>query len=581
MLKIVSFPISSIYHDCKSRSGSELSTDSDRVSFSEMHLLIPGDLQASFHDALAAMGSSKIKTLFEKNLSSVLQDPELPSFIKALLVDKMSAMARILGNMASQSPATLLMANGQRDSHFPAYQHASSRLKADLIRHKDPAGVTFSGRSLKLFSWCQAELTETAHPLVGFLLDKLTTSEIKTDVEARFKRLADISNLLILQIACGDDISDNIQDEVLVPFFVNIPLSDDIRREKGLPSRVESLAFVAHHRDGIFLAYYDAAVTIWDDAIVQLTTLFGDTWDDIAPEFLKLHEKVMGSLTYSILMNITPHDPSIVLANIMDNLAPNMMVESFRFLEKSLVMQIATEHHMPLPDTAAIAVCDTLVQRSQKSASLANSTATASREMRENDISNPIPFELNKAYMTLLAERGTTFVDTFEKFLKENGYNNHFFSHYYDLDEGVVPPDFNCLSLLMLRKSAVAQILVNLSLLNMDIAPEDYVLDHLATTALTQIAESKNEQNKVYGRALAKYKKHIGLIDKFFESLLKETNVETHLFEIWKQDIDEMRTRAGSIQEPTLKKHAETYVTSWEDFLCMYLLFKRAYDGTI
>ena len=572
-------------HEGDGSSSSEESTGSRRSSFSHQEEPHGADmspnLQLRFEFNLRAIAHPKIKSTFEHNLPVVLQDPGLPRFIKALLVEKMSAMARILGDMALQSPSKLLLKNDQETSHFPAYQEASRRLKADLIMHKDAAGVTFSGRSLKLFSWCQAELTETAHPLVGFLMDALTTLEIKKDAEERFKRLADISNLLVLQITCGDDISDNIQDEVLVPFFVNIPLSDEIRASKGLPSRAESLAFVGQHRDGIFSAYYETAVAIWDDAIVQLTTLFGDTWEAIAPEFLKLHDKAMGSLTYSILMNITPHDPSIVLANIMDNLAPNMMVECFRFLEKSLVMQIATEQRIALPDPEAIAVCDALVHLSQRSASLANSTATASREMRENDISNPIPFELNKAFTTLLLERDATFVDSFEKFLRENGYTNHFFSHYYDLDEAGVPADFNCLSLLMLRKFAVTQILVNLSLLSMEISPEDYVMDHLATTALKQIAESKNEQNKVYGRALSKYKKHIGLIDRFFEGILKETNVETHLFDIWKQDIDEMRTRAVSIQEPTLKKHAETYVTSWEDFLCMYLLFKRAYDGTI
>jgi hypothetical protein len=560
-------------------SASEESTDSRRVSFSHQAEPHGADMSPSlelhYERNLGAMAPSKIKSTFEKNLPMVLQDPGLPRFIKALLVEKMSAMARILGDMALQSPSELLMRSDREGSHFDQYAEVSTRLKAALIMHKDPAGVTFSGRSLKLFSWCQAELKETRHPLVNVLLARLS-EETRKEAEVKFDRLADISNLLVLQITCGDDIADNIQDEELVPIFVSIPLSDKAREAQGSMCRAAALAFVIEHRGGIFAPYYETAVTIWDDATSQLRGLFGAHWDTIEPDFLQLHEKAMHSLTYSILMNIDPLDPAINLGSILDNLAPNMMIECFRFLEKALTLQIAASESISLPESD-FAICDGIVVQSQKSASLANSTATASREMRESDISNPIPFELNGAYMDSLGDR--PFAPIFEAFLKANGYDNHFFSHYYA--SGKPPEDFNCLSLLMLRKMAISQIVVNLNTLTFAPSPEDYALDHLADKALERISKSHNRQNALIGETLSKFKQHVLLIDSFFESILKETNVETHLFEIWKQGIDEMRTKAVSIQEPTLKKHAETYVTSWEDFLCMYLLFKRAYDGTI
>jgi hypothetical protein len=568
-------------------SASDESTGSRRSSFSHQEELFGADmspdLQSCFEFNLRAISHPKIKSTFEHNLPVVLQDPGLPTFIKALLVEKMSAMERILGKMALQSPSQLLMRSDQKGSHFDHYAEVSTRLKAALIMHKDPAGVTFSGRSLKLFSWCQAELTETAHPLVGFLMDALTTSESKSAVEERFKRLADISNLLILQIACGDDISDNIQDEVLVPCFVNIPLSDEIRASKGLPSRADSLAFVAHHRDGIFSAYYETAVAIWDDAIVQLRDLFGREWTPIESGFLTLHEKVMQSLTYSIFMNIRPHDETITDESILENLAPNMMVECFRFLEKSLVMQIADERGLSLPGASDIAICDAIVYQSQKSASLANSTATAAREMRENDISNAIPFSLNESYMGSLKEDGLELGDVFEKFLKKNGYRNHFFAQ-YEYDDDTAPTGFDCLDLQILRKLAMRRVMETLGALEsrgLTIDSENYFLAALAQKTLVQISESKNELHYRDAKTLKKLTTHIQLIDLFFDNRLAETKVEETLFQKWAKDISGMRESVAGIESETLSGHAQTYVTSWEDFLCMYLLFKRAYDGTI
>jgi len=567
-----------------SEGGSALSSNRDSLSEQEAPQIsrMSPALAHRFELGLAVVSNPKIKGLFQENLQKVLCDQGLPEFIKHLLVDKMGAMERILGSMASREPSTLLLGtNGI--SHFAQYADASRDLKVNLIQHKDTAGVTFSGRSLKLFSWCQAELKETVHPVVHYLLEKLS-ERARLDAESKFSRLADISNLLILQIACGDDIADNIQNGVLVPVFVDIPICDDIRIQKGIKTREESRTLVEAHNNGIYLAYYDVAVTIWDDIIAQLKKLFGDAaWSAMESGFLSVHEKVMGSLTYSILMNTEPHNPEITEASIMTKLAPNMMVECFRFLEKELVQKLALENGVSLPDAEDIIICDLLVSQSQTSASLANATATAAREMRENDISNPIPFALNKMYMESLRGASQELGDVFEVFLQKNGYRNHFFAQ-YECDEDKAPLGFDCLDLQLLRKVAMRRVMETLGALRsrgLTIAEDDYSLACLAVNTLQNITDSRNELDHRDGKTLKKLTTHIQLIDQFFDDILAETKVEEHLFQKWAEDVSKMNTDAEAISDVSLRAHAKTYVSSWEDFLCMYLLFKRAFDGTI
>jgi len=541
--------------------------------------LLSPELAAKFESNLGAVKNPKVNAIFKGNLSNVLRDPGLPMFIKELLVDKMGSMERILLNMASRPPETLLL-DSCGASHFSRYSAASRALRADLIKRGDAAGVTFSGRNLKLFSWCQAELKETVHPLVHYVLDRLSL-EAKVEADAKFARLADISNLLILQIACGDDIADNIQDSSLVPHFVYIPIEDNLRIEKGLPTRADSRSFVQSRRDGIFLDYYDVAVTIWDDIVLQLQDLFGWVWSEIEPEFLSLHEKVMGSLTYSIFMNTQPHAPEITDSAILGNLAPNMMVECFRFLEKSLAIHVAAENFIVLPESD-IALCDAIVSQSQLSASLANGVATAPREMRENDISNPIPFALNHAYMKILEEKKQEFGDVFTHFLRENGCPSQFFCHYEDEDSA--PSGFDCLNLILIRSELVRSLIpISCGLLSYGciLGDTDYSLAGLSRVVSSLNIFSRDDWRAFSRARLIRSLRHIELIDQFFDKILAETKVEEHLFQQWADDIAGMSRVADTIVDEALRLHAKRYVGSWEDFLCMYLLFKLAFDGTI
>ena len=106
----------------KGSSASDESTDSRRSSFSHQEEPHGADmspaLQSHYERNLVAMAPSKIKSTFEHNLPMVLQDPGLPGFIRALLVEKMSAMERILGKMELQSRSGLLMRSDGCGSHF-------------------------------------------------------------------------------------------------------------------------------------------------------------------------------------------------------------------------------------------------------------------------------------------------------------------------------------------------------------------------------------------------------------------------------------------------------------------------------
>ena len=545
---------------------------------------IPPELEFAYSNQLTEFRShtdihpkitSKIMEIFRNNVRHVLQDLELPRSIKALTIKKMPDMARILERMFLQNPKSILL-DRKSQSSFPAYDQACKALKLELIKDKDQAGITFSGRSIKLFSWCQEELTETAHPLVGYLLQSPLQESAKDIMKDQFKTLFNISNLLILQIACGDDISDNIQDEKLTKLFAKIPFLDKVKL-------AEYRSQIAEHREGRFLKYFDIAVNIWQDAVKQLETVFGKEYfyTQVYPQFLENHRVVMQSLIYSQHMNSRPHDAHITQESISENLAPNMMVECFRFLEEALVKKLAAENQVTLPSLSDLSIVQSIIRQSQKSASAANAAATAHREFKENDLSSPFPFAMSNEHSKQLLEDGKLFASVFENFIKENGYNNHFFATYLDRDPS---KDFDYLSLLLLRKQAYKKIVIELDEVKKHgctIPTSDYSISSLATSAIEQAKSSTDENLHLSGEFLSKLKLHVSLIDKFSESLMLETEVQPKFFKTWETEIQQMKEQASQIQNPAFREQTLKYVESWETFLCMYLIFKRALDGTI
>ncbi len=516
---------------------------------------------------------TKILDIFTTNILNVLQDVELPDSIKLLAVTKMPDMARILGKMFLNS--STLLRNHEGNNSYPDYEAASKTLKAKLIEDKNPSGVTFSARSLKLFGWTREEIAETANPLVGFLLQDPKCAAVETEVQAKFHKLFDIANLLVLQIACGDDIADNIQDEKLTRIFAGIPFGSSATLEDD---RTE----VRGYRRDIFTPYFDIAVTLWTDAVVQLEALFGREYfkAHVEPEFLEIHREVMGSLTYSQYMNSRPHNPDITAQTISDNLDPNIMVKCVRYLEKSLVIQIARTQEIELPEPTDIAIVDQIVSKSQKNAAASNAAATAPRERRENDFSSPFPFEMNAQYNQALLADGKNFITEFEDFIRKEGYSNHFFATYF---EEAPPANFDYLSLLVLRREALTQVIEQLERVKQrgfHIPESDYSVNSLAVVAL-KTAQASPDENIFKGSLIGKLKRHIDLIDKFSEHLSMATRVQDQFFKSWEREIQAMQIDASELKNETLKTQTLRYIESWEVFLCMYLIFKRTLDGTI
>jgi hypothetical protein len=517
----------------------------------------------------------KILGIFTSNILNLLQDKELPERIKHLVIQKMPESTQILEKMYRRDPRTLLQdMNGENT--FGRYHDACQILKKRLIKDKDPAGVTFSGRDIKLFAWCREELEATANPLIGVLLEDPKVAAHKDEINPQFTALFDILNRLIFEIGASDDIADTIQDAFLTRVFADIPFVDDIQLARHKSE-------VAAYRGGIFSEYFEVAVAIWHDGVQQLERLFGHDYfqTEVNPKFLEISQKVATSLTYSQYMNQSPHDPNITQETISDKLAPNIMVECFRYLELALTKQIASKYGVELPGDADLEILDRIILRSEKNATSSNTAATAPRELRESDLSSSFPFAMNDKYNRFLEKSGLGFVTEFEKFLTESGYQNHFFAAYY---EGPPPEDFDYLSLLLLRRDALTQVMERLDRIvklgGFTVPDSDYDRDSLAVETLSFVQASVDE-NLLKGGMLAKLKLHIALIDAFSEKLMIETGVQEEFFDGWLREIETMRQEAGNIQNPALRDHTLVYIGSWETFLSRCLIFKRSFDGTI
>ena len=536
---------------------------------------------------------------------SVLNDPELPDHIKELVIDRLPEITRDINGMLSRQPDRLLIARDGTGLYGP-YTRVASKLRGNLIKLIEPSGVTFGPRSMKLFAWCREELEHTAHPLVGFF-----KSQGHGEILAKpLSDLWDVCNLLILQIACGDDVADTIQNEITTSCFARIPFATP-------EERTADRATLEHYFDGIFLPMFDQGIQLWDESVAQLEQIFTKPYFDqtVKPRVLELYGPIMDSLTYSAHLNTQPHDTEISIETIQRTLAPNMMVEFFRFLEQALVEKIATETGWTLPSETDVDVASVIVSASQRLASMANAAATAPRERRENDLSSPVPFAMSQTFTAMVPreaaswaerlkavhnpseiestrtetlittltnhEQPPMFSDIFEAFLRCHGYFNHFYGHYAD---DPTPASFDYLSLLGLRKSAVLNALCGLKELKKQwvvINDSDYHIDTLGQSALKLTEVSPDETIARARQSLSKSITHIHLIDAFSDYISQTTQSHIALFTEWRDAISQIQTRAESIKDPEFRIATHRYIASWENFLCMYLIFKRANDGTI
>jgi hypothetical protein len=532
-------------------------------------------------DGLHKGAAAKIKALLRVNVGILLKDPELPDSIKGLCVNRLLFMAGILKKMHSRSSESLLLSK-QNKAFFPLYKEVALDLKKALIKARDPVGITFVGRNEKLFKWCRQELTETRNPLVEWLLGKVPDQLHKDDFLKQFDKLSDILNSLILVVGACDDLADTIQDMALTKIVVKII---EVETSEKIAQQAELFGDVKAHRDGIFDDYFRLVVDIWNDSIDQLESAFGKTYFDerVKEEFLNIFISIGESLTYSVLLNVTPHHKKITPAIIHEKLAPNIMVCCFRYLEKSLVVKLAAELDIEAPSESDLGVLQRVIDMSQVSAASSNAAATVSRELREGDLSTPFPFIINDRLIEGLL-KGQSFVQKFEAYILGKGYTNGFFKTYSDKDPS---EGYDYLSLLMLRRAILTRALAELDAHNLarikngqEALPDsDWTMEALAAEAIKSANSSGSEH--LSADMLEKYKTHIDLIDSFSDSVALETDVYDDFFKQWEKDIVIMRKSADTIDDEDLKEQAGLYIDSWQDFLCMYLLYKRAFDGTI
>ncbi len=523
------------------------------------------------------------KKIMEKlltNFHKILIDQEIPDSIKDMSVRYIPEAYNVLHDMSIYKENILMDKNGR--PLFPEYESIASKLRLNLQRARKVSGITFTGRSLKLFSWTRALIERTQNPLVGYAISKIKNPNFKQSAIDQFRKLNDISNILVLHIACGDDIADNIQDAQMTKIFSKIPFMTE--------AEVESTrSDVQVYEHGIYIELFDYTQRVWSDAMAQLTDLLGrNPVTDSENEFKAIHQEVMGSLTYSCHMNEQPHDLSITRDSISKQLDPNIMIKCVRYLERLLVQKLAATHNFDLPIENDLIFLDELISISQKNAAASNAAATAPRELKEGDLSSVYPFEINRLYNEKLTNcRETTqdsgkrspFVDNFEQFLVKKEYKNHFFLTYFE----EVPRIFDLLSLLILRRNAMKQVFNTLLEARsiFDVPESDFHPASLGITTVDILEKSKNENLSQQGKTLKKLILHISLIDDFCDYASELTNVQSLLFNDWDTQITKMRQISRQLDDLILKEQSEVYVNSMELFLVMYLMFKRSFDGTI
>jgi hypothetical protein len=513
-------------------------------------------------------------SLLVKNTLKLLRDDELPLSIKSLFLNRLTATLETTQKMFSR-PETTLLLDIKGKELFPGYKEIALQLRERLIKDKDQAGITFKGRSIKLFMWCQQELTETRNPLVNLFLTNPKIDKSK-NYKHSFDQLDNILNILILFIGACDDIADTIQDEKVTLIFEKIPYCSTQSAIDQLGSEIKDF------RDGMFTDYFENAVSIWKDAVLQLEKLFGKDYFDsnVKPQFLKIFESIVRSLSYSVYLNTRPHSSDITVDKIREILAPNIMVCCFRYLEQALVFQLLEKEGLPTPSPEDLSKLDTIIRMAQSNAASSNAAATASRELqKENDISSEFPFAMNTIFLEELSKTGVTFVKEFCNFIESKGYQNGFLATYYEN----VPSDFDYLTLLVLRRTIFEKIISELDRFKKRGFPptdSDYEIDSIASHSIKVASESSNE-NLLKGGLLAKYKRHIELINLFTEHLIIKTDVFTKFFANWEKEITSMRELSEAIEDPLLRQEVTHFIHSWENFLLMYLLFKKTFDGTI
>jgi hypothetical protein len=521
----------------------------------------------------------RILTILSENIPQLLKDPELPLSIKESIFPE--KVVDLLIRMGKIDPAELSCTLDQKE-WIKEYSKISTALKTKLIVINDARGIDWNVRQENLWIWCRALLEETSHPLFRLILKAPKEKSDQEPILKSCQKLMDILVEFIGVTTAVDDISDTLSDDFLTQKFTKIPKSKD---REILLLRDE----VMRYKNGIFLDYFDFTVNLWRDAYGKLKVWLGDhICNDSQPFLIAHYEEIMKSMVFSQSMNAHPHGSEMTLENIGMNLPANMMIKFLRYMEFTMLESLKREYptmEMPDRESSAIKIIDQITTVAQSLASIANSLATYYRELGENDKSNELFFAASLIHSASLTSKNITLKDHFEEFIRDKGYQNHFFDHY---GEAKVC-DF--LDLLTLRKSITRDIFSCLQFIPRDI-PEIASIPYaqfsnalllcqsvLDSIGLVSQAKQISEDSASNLNKLKLKMRHLELVDGYVKKVTCETQVMEQYATKWQQGYEKMDSLASGLTE--YKDATLDYIKSWNTFRTMYLIFKYRPSGTI
>jgi hypothetical protein len=536
-------------------------------------------LSPHLKDGLLQKSALQVMFVVFDNIPKLLQDPEISDEIKLKInINKIvDLMIRI--NLAfSDKPmsAQVSTSNGvEAQLLMDHFTRISSKLKVDACGEYARA-THWNVRKEGLWKWCLVMAEETRHPLVRYF-ETTQNPKFKEAILTNFKALFEVIAELIMFIAFCDDISDNLAEKEVSDLFKQVPFLQEHQIQEEI-KKIEKIS------GGIFKDFYIQSVRVWQDCIKKFKALVGtdllaSRWEQLS----ELYTLIMDSMSLSVELNLDPHKYTESVPTVDKGLAPNMMIESFRWMERllldSLLFSYSSESDLPLPRPSVETKINTLISLSQISGSQANSMATLYREiLTEDDLSNPIVYRINKAYAQKLEEKSSTLEKEFQDFLQENSYVNHFFADYES------PKDFIDF---MILKNHIVRLLLNelkslclLHKIKMNFG-EHGNLQEMVTQMLPEIQEKVTAE--VYQndkKGLERRLKHLVLSNQFIKKITIECESLLAYASEHVGNFSAMRSLAEELPAE-FQSSAEEYIKSWEVFTQMYLLFKHKPSGMI
>lgn len=254
---------------------------SDPYGFYQKKSQMPADFGLTFSNTSPAAKDSILKTITKVlniNIPALLTDSEISPATLQSCVNRLDTIIKLLANMAQVSMRTDFLKGRDGEDFIKKYVEISATLKGVMVDYNPtgPSALAWNVRKPKLWHWCRTMLEHTENPLCALVKKE------NTEFTMKLAKLHDVNTQLIMEIAFGDDVADNLRDKTVTDAILNIPFASKKEREDDLRK------ILKHRRiggTGAFTQYYQQAVKVWDDALLQLSDIFGTS---VTPELLNV-----------------------------------------------------------------------------------------------------------------------------------------------------------------------------------------------------------------------------------------------------------------------------------------------------